>query len=55
VDELETYARAAARLTGLTIDEAWWPGVARHLGVLLDRAALVAAVAVEAPPPQEPA
>jgi hypothetical protein len=53
VDELETYARAAARQTGLTIDEAWWPGVVRHLGVLLDRAALVAAVDVQAPEPGE--
>jgi hypothetical protein len=49
VDQLETYARAAASLTGLPIDEAWWPGVVRHLGVLCDRAALVAAVDMAAP------
>jgi hypothetical protein len=41
VDELETYARAAARLGGIEVDEAWWPGVVRHLGVLVDNAALV--------------
>jgi hypothetical protein len=55
VDQLEAYARAAARQSGLTIDDAWWPAVVRHLGVLFDRAALVAAVPVEAPPPDEDA
>ena len=35
----DDYARAAARAAGLTIDDAWWPGVVRHLGVLIDRAA----------------
>jgi hypothetical protein len=44
VDELDTYARAAARLSRLEIDDAWWPGVRRHLGVLFDRAALFEAV-----------
>jgi hypothetical protein len=44
VDELDTYARAAARLAALEIDEAWWPGVLRHLTVLCDNAALVEAV-----------
>jgi 1-carboxybiuret hydrolase subunit AtzG-like protein len=44
VDQLDTYARAAARLAGLEIDDAWWPGVERHLTVLLDNAALVEAV-----------
>ena len=44
VDELDAYARAAARLAGLEIDEAWWPGVLRHLAVLCDNAALVEAV-----------
>jgi hypothetical protein len=43
VDELDTYARAAARLAALEIDEAWWPGVLRHLRVLIDNAALVEA------------
>jgi hypothetical protein len=54
VDELETYARAAARLSRLEIEDAWWPAVRRHLGVLMDRAALVAAVDL-APPPPPPA
>ncbi len=44
MDELDGYARAAARLAGLEIDEAWWPGVLLHLGVLLDNAALVEAI-----------
>jgi hypothetical protein len=44
VDELETYARAAAQLTGLEVEDAWWPGVVRHLRVLCDNAARVAAV-----------
>ncbi|MDQ1356273.1 MAG: 1-carboxybiuret hydrolase subunit AtzG-like [Acidimicrobiaceae bacterium] len=37
--DLDGYARAAALAAGLTIDGAWWPGVVRHLGVLLERAA----------------
>jgi hypothetical protein len=44
VDQLDTYARAAARLAGLEIDDGWWPGVVRHLTVLCDNAALVEAV-----------
>jgi Protein of unknown function (DUF4089) len=36
---LEAYARAAALLAGLEIDEAWWPAVFRHLDVLIQRAA----------------
>jgi hypothetical protein len=51
MDELETYARAAARVTDLEIDELWWPGVVRHLAVLFDRAALVEAVDLDAAPP----
>jgi hypothetical protein len=43
VDQLDTYARAAARLARLEVDEAWWPGVLRHLAVLCDNAALVEA------------
>lgn len=50
MDELETYARAAAALNELEIDDAWWPGVLRHVGVLFDRAALVAAVDLEERP-----
>ncbi|HEX3874632.1 MAG TPA: AtzG-like protein [Solirubrobacteraceae bacterium] len=46
MDELDTYARAAARLGRLEIDDAWWPGVLRHLGVLCDNAALVEAVPI---------
>jgi hypothetical protein len=49
VDELDTYARAAARLGRLEIDDAWWPGVLRHLGVLIANAALVEAVELAAP------
>jgi len=44
VDELDTYARAAARLAGLEIRDAWWPGVIGHLAVLCDNAALVEAL-----------
>jgi len=44
VDELDTYARAAARLASLEIEEAWWPGVLRHLRVLCDNAAMVEAI-----------
>ncbi len=51
MDELERYARAAARLSGLEIDDAWWPAVVRHLAVLFDRAALVEAVDLDPPPP----
>ena len=36
---LDAYTHSAATLAGLTIDDAWWPAVVRHLGVLLDRAA----------------
>jgi hypothetical protein len=43
VDELEAYARACARLSDLEIEDAWWPAVVRHLGVLVDRAAVVEA------------
>jgi Protein of unknown function (DUF4089) len=49
VDELETYARAAATLAGLEIQDAWWPGVVGHLKVLCDNAALVEAVDLAAP------
>jgi hypothetical protein len=48
VDDLETYARAAARVSDLEIEDAWWPGVLRHLGVLFDRAALVETVELDA-------
>jgi hypothetical protein len=37
--DLDGYARAAALAAGLSIDDAWWPGVVRHLGVLMARAA----------------
>lgn len=47
----DSYARAAAGLGGLEIDEAWWPGVLRHLAVLFEGAALVEAVNLDAPPP----
>lgn len=50
MDELETYARAAAALSELEIDDAWWPAVLRHLGVLFDRAALVESVDLDEPP-----
>jgi len=44
VDELDAYARAAAGLAALEIEEAWWPGVLRHLKVLIDNAAMVEAI-----------
>jgi hypothetical protein len=47
VDELETYARASASLSDLAIDDAWWPAVVRHLGVLFDRAGLVEALEID--------
>jgi hypothetical protein len=50
LDELDTYARAAARLSDLEIDDLWWPGVLRHLAVLFDRAALVEGVDLDAAP-----
>ena len=53
VDDLDTYARAAAGLARLKIDEAWWAGVLRHLTVLCDNAALVEAVEI-APSGREP-
>ena len=37
------YGRAAARLSGLAIDEAWWPNVQRHLATLVEHAASVEA------------
>ena len=51
MDELEKYARAAAQVLDLEIDEAWWPGVVRHLGVLRDNAARVEAVDLAEPAP----
>jgi hypothetical protein len=41
--DLDAYARAGAAVAGLSIDEAWWPAVLRHLGILLDHAAVVEA------------
>ncbi len=40
-EPIEAHARAAARLAGLTIEEAWWPGVIAHLRVLIEQARLV--------------
>jgi Protein of unknown function (DUF4089) len=37
--EIGAYARAAARMSGLDIDEEWWPSVCAHLGTLLEHAA----------------
>ena len=54
MDELEAYARASARLGGLEIADAWWPAVVRHLGVLVDRAALVEATDLGAAEPGAP-
>ena len=47
--DVEAYARAAASALGLTIDEAWWPSVARHLEVMLSRAATLESFPVELP------
>jgi hypothetical protein len=38
---VEMHARALAALAGLTIEDAWWPAVLRHLGVLVEQAGLV--------------
>lgn len=38
---IEAHARAAAALAGLTIEDAWWPGVLRHLTVLIEQGRLV--------------
>ena len=49
--DLEPYARAAARLAGLTVAEEWWPGVLRYLALIVNEAANVEAVgAVDDPP-----
>jgi len=53
--EVESYARAAAAMVGITIDDDWWPGVVRHLTVMLDRAASVEAVGPEGRMPADPA
>jgi hypothetical protein len=52
-DDLEDYARSAARAAGLEIDEAWWPTVVRHLGALMKRAESLERD--EVPLPDEPA
>lgn len=48
-DGWERYARAAAGAAGLAIEEAWWPGVVRHLSALLDRAASLDDAAIDLP------
>lgn len=48
--DVEGYARTAARLAGLVIDDSWWPAVVRHLGVLLERAASLETVPLPADP-----
>jgi len=47
--DVARYARAAARLAGLTVDDAWWPSVIRHLTVLLERAGSLEAEGIELP------
>jgi hypothetical protein len=47
--EVEAFARAAAAALGLAIDDEWWPGVVRHLGVMLSRAAAVECFHLELP------
>ncbi len=37
--DVESYARAAATMVGITVDDDWWPSVVRHLTVMLERAA----------------
>lgn len=46
---VERYARGAAHAAGITVDDAWWPGVVRHLGVLLERAASLDVNGVDLP------
>jgi hypothetical protein len=36
--EIEAYARAAARLSGLTIAPGWWPEIVRHTRVMIEAA-----------------
>ena len=52
-DDLEDYARSAALAAGLEIDDAWWPTVVRHLGMLME--ATESVETNEAPLPAEPA
>lgn len=47
--DVEAYARAAASALGVTIDEAWWDGVTRHLKVMLSRLATLESFPVELP------
>jgi hypothetical protein len=47
LEDIDHYARVAAALTGLTIEEAWWPGVRRHLGILFEHAAALDAFALD--------
>lgn len=47
--DLEGFARAAARVAGLEIDEAWWPGVVGHLGILLARSASLESAELDLP------
>jgi transcriptional regulator with GAF, ATPase, and Fis domain len=49
VSEIEHYARAAGAAAGLAIDEAWWPGVVRHLEAILERAASLEGGPVDLP------
>lgn len=48
-NELQQYARAAAAMAGLAIDEAWWPGVIGHLGALMHRVESLASAELELP------
>jgi hypothetical protein len=45
--DLDQYARAAARVMGLGIHDAWWPGVLLHLGTLLEHAAVLEAADID--------
>ena len=37
-EAIEEYARAVAAVRGIRVSEEWWPGVGRHLELLLSSA-----------------
>ncbi len=47
--DLARFARAAARQSGLVIDEAWWPSVVGYLAMFLDRAASLEGADIDLP------
>jgi hypothetical protein len=45
--DVEEYARAAARVMGLDIDDAWWLAVRLQLATLLELAAVLEAADID--------